>query len=52
MAEESCVTYGQDSFFVQNHAVRSAAAAEQIIAEQHTDADDQKTDEITRDDPH
>lgn len=38
--------------FLCKNAVSSAAAAEQVISEQHTGADDKKADEITWNDPH
>ncbi len=61
MAEESCVTDGQDSFFMLNSdrrepsgvwAALSASAAKQIISKQHTAAYNQKTDEIAWNNPH
>ena len=61
MAEESCVTDGQDSFFIYNSDGRelsgvwtalSASAAKQIISKYHTTAYNQKTDEIAWNNPH
>ena len=64
MAEESCVTDGQDSFFMRRGRnlpcltanlqtdTRLASAAKQIIPQQHAYAYNQKTDKITWNDPH